>query len=117
MKIVLYQRKIIPKLLMLKTITITTTAPTTTTEATTTAPTTTTEATATAVKKTLHYHIHNKISNSDNGNGNKNESDRENPSISDKNQVIPGATVNNNKNNFHQREETTPGEKPIVSFG
>ena len=42
------------------------------------------------------------------------DSDRENPNITDKIQVITGATINNNKSNLQQREETAPTEHSLV---
>ena len=59
--------------------------------------------------------MQNKITNSDNGN--ENESDHENTIITNKKQIILGATINNNKGNFHQREEFTPAENSIVILG
>lgn len=37
--------------------------------------------------------------------------------ITDENQVVAGATVNNNGSSFQQREEIIPKEKSIVTVG
>lgn len=60
----------------------------------------------------LHYQCNKKQNNSDNDKENK--SGRESPIIANKNQIILGATVNNNKSNLQQREETAPTEHSLV---
>ena len=63
----------------------------------------------------LHYQCNKKQNNSDNDKENK--SGRESPIIANKNQIILGATVNNNKSNFHQKEKLTQAESSIVILG